>query len=90
MSKLSVAQEDVIDSSLSEKDDPTNEEIVSNTLGSVDNTSIDRAQNINGNIKLPKRNCANKFSNVKRANPALDVANQMKTKRRENILTRNS
>ena len=43
MSKLPAAQEDVIDSSLSEEDVPTNEEIVSNQLRSVDNKSIDRA-----------------------------------------------
>jgi hypothetical protein len=91
MSKLSAAQEDVIDSSLSDEDVPTtNEEIVSNPLRSVDNTSIDQAQNINRNIKLPKRNCANKFSNGKRAYPALDVANPMEIKRGENIPTRKS
>ena len=44
MSKLSAAQEDVIDSSLSEEDVPTNEEIVSSSLGSADNTSIGKAQ----------------------------------------------
>ena len=44
MSKLSAAQEVVIDSSRSEEDVPTNEEIVSNPLRSVDNTSIDKAQ----------------------------------------------
>ena len=44
MSKLSAAQEDVIDSILSEEDVPTNEEIVSSPLRSVDNTSIDKAQ----------------------------------------------
>ena len=84
MSKLSAAQEDVIDSSLSDEDVPTNEEIVSNPLRSVDNTSIDQAQNINRNSKLPKRNCANKFSNGKSSYPALDVANPMEIKRGEN------
>ena len=44
MSKLSAAQEVVIDSSLSEEDVPTNEEIVSSPLGSADNTSIGKAQ----------------------------------------------
>jgi hypothetical protein len=88
MLKLSGTQEVVIDYSLSEKDVPTNEEIVSNTLGSV--TSIDQAHNINKNIKLPRRTCANKFSNEKRANPALDVAAPMETKREENIPTRKS
>jgi hypothetical protein len=53
MLKLSGAQEVVIDSSLSKDDVPTNEEIVSNTLRFVDNTSIDQAHNINRNIKLP-------------------------------------
>jgi hypothetical protein len=90
MSKLLRAQEVVIDSSLSEKDVPTNKEIVSNTLGSVDNTSIDQAHNINRNIKLPKRNCANKFSNGKRANPVFDVAAPIETKQGENIPTRKS
>ena len=83
MSKLSAVQVDVIDSSLSEEDVPTNEEIVSNQLRSVDNTSIDVAHNINKNIKLPKRNCAIKFSNGKRAYPALDVAAPMEMKRGE-------
>jgi hypothetical protein len=69
--QISAAQEDVIDSSLSEEDVPSNEEIVSNTLGSVDNTSIVQAQNINRNIKFPNGN---------RANPALYVANPMETK----------
>jgi hypothetical protein len=90
MSKLSGAQEVVIDSSLSEEDVSTNEEIVSNTLGSVDNTSIDQVHNINRNIKPPKRNCANKFSNRKRANSSLDVAALMETKQGENIPTRKS
>jgi hypothetical protein len=91
MSKLPGAQEAVIDSSLSEEDVPTNEEIVSNLLRSVDNTSIDLAHNINRNIKLPERNCAIKFSNGKRANPALDVAAALKeTKRGENIPTQKS
>ena len=44
MSKLSAAHKDVIDSSFSEEDVPTNEEIASSPLGSVDNTSIDKAQ----------------------------------------------
>ena len=44
MSKLSAAQEVVIDSSRSEEDVPTNEEIVSCSLGSADNTSIGKAQ----------------------------------------------
>ena len=65
MSKLSAAQEDVIDSSLSEKDVPTNEEIVSSPLGSVDNTSIDKAQSNNRNIIIPNGNSANKFPNGK-------------------------
>ena len=90
MSKLSAAQEDVIDSSLSEKDVPTNEEIVSSPLGSVDNTSIDKAQYNNGNIILPNGNSANKFPNGKRAYPALDVANPKEQKRGEIILTRRS
>ena len=81
MSKLSAAQEDVIDSSLSEEDVPTNEEIVSSPLGSVNNTSIDKAQYNNRNIILPNGNSANKFPNGKRAYPALDVANPMENKR---------
>ena len=44
MSKLSAAQEVVIDTSRSEEDVPTNEEIVSYWLGSDDNTSIGKAQ----------------------------------------------
>jgi hypothetical protein len=84
MSKLSAAQGDVIDSRLSEEDVPTSKEIVSNPLRSVNNTSINRAQYINRNVMLPKRICANKFSNEKRAYPALDVANPMETKRGEN------
>ena len=44
MSKLSAAQEDVIDSSRGVEGAPTHEEIVSNPLRSVDNTSIDKAQ----------------------------------------------
>jgi hypothetical protein len=55
MSKLPAAQEDVIDSSLSKEDVPTNDKIVSNPLGSVDNVSIDQAQNFNRNIKTSKR-----------------------------------
>jgi hypothetical protein len=90
MSKLSAAQKDVIDSGLSEEDVPTNKEIVSNPLRSVDNTSIDQEQNINKNIKLPKMNCANQFPNRKRAYPALDVATPMEIKRGENITTRKS
>jgi hypothetical protein len=90
MSKLPAAQEYVIGSSLSDQDFPTNDKIVSNLLGSVDNTSIDQAQNINRNIKIPKRNCANKFSNRKRAFPALDDAILMETKRVETIPTRKS
>ena len=53
MSKLSEAQEDVIDSSRGEEDVPTNEEIVSNPLRSVDNTSIDKPQLNNRNIIIP-------------------------------------
>ena len=67
MSKLSAAQEDVIVSSLSKEDVPTNEEIVSSPLGSVDNTSTDKAQYNNRNIILPNGNSANKFPNGKRA-----------------------
>ena len=90
-SKLSAAQEDVIDSGRSEEDVPTNEEIVSNPLGSADNTSIGQAHNIKrNNIKIPNGKRANKFSNGKRANPALDVANAMETKRVENIPSRKS
>ena len=44
MSKLSAAQEEVIDSSRGVEGAPTHEEIVSNPLRSVDNTSIDKAQ----------------------------------------------
>ena len=50
MSKLSSDQLDVIDSSLSEEDVPTNAKIVSNQLRFGDNTSIDLAQNMNENI----------------------------------------
>ena len=64
--------------------------IVSNQLGSVDNTSIDVAHNINRNIEVPKRNCAIKFSNGKRAYPALDDAAPMEMKRGETTPTRKS
>ena len=90
MSKLSAAQEDVIDSSRSEEDVPTNEEIVSNPLRSVDNTSISKAQLNNRNIIIPNGNSANKFSNGKRAFPAFDVANPKEQRRKEIILTRRS
>ena len=91
MSKLSAAQEDVIDSSLSEEDVPTNEEIVSSPLGSADNTSIGKSQYLlNRNIILPNGNSANKFPNGKRAYPALDVANLKEQKRGEIIPTRRS
>ena len=60
MSKLSAAQEDVIDSSRGEEDVPTNEEIVSNPLRSVDNTSIGKPQLNNRNIIIPNGNSGNK------------------------------
>ena len=44
MSKLSAAQEVVIDSSRNEEVVPINEEIVSCSLGSADNTSIGKVQ----------------------------------------------
>jgi hypothetical protein len=65
-------------------------EIVSNTLGFVNNTSIDQAQNMNGHIKLPKSNCAIKFSNGKRAYPVVDDADPMEMKRGETTPTRKS
>jgi hypothetical protein len=71
-SMLSTAQEVEIESNLSEEDVPTNEAIVSNPFRSADK-SISKVNNIiMNNIKFPKR---------KHANPALDVANLMKTKR---------
>ena len=90
MSKLSAAQEDVIDSSRGVEGAPTHEEIVSNPLRSVDNTSIDKPQLINRNIIIPNGNSGNKFSNGKRASPALDVANPKEQKREELIPTRRS
>ena len=89
-SKLSAAQEDVIDSSRGVEGAPTHEEIVSNPLRAVDNTSIDKPQLINRNIIIPNGNSGNKFSNGKRASPALDVANPKEQKRAELIPTRRS
>jgi hypothetical protein len=90
MSKLPRTQEELIDSSISVEDVHTNTKIVSNQIRYGDNNVIDQAQNMNGHIKLPKSNCAMKFSNGKRAYPALDVANPMEIKRGENIPTRKS
>jgi hypothetical protein len=45
---------------------------------------------MNRNIKIPERNCANKFSIEKRAYPALDVETPMETKRVETTPTRKS
>jgi hypothetical protein len=90
MSKLPGAQEDMIDSSVSEEDVPTNAKTVSNQLRAGDNTSIDPAHNMNKNIRFPKCNCATKFSNGKRAYPALDVAAPMEMKRGETTPIRKS
>ena len=50
MSKLPGAQEELIDSSVSEEDVPTNTKIVSNQIRYGDNNVIDQAQNMNGHI----------------------------------------
>ena len=65
MSKLPGAQEELIDSSVSVEDVHTNTKIVSNQIRYGDNNVIDQAQNMNGHIKLPKSNCAMKFSKWK-------------------------
>ena len=90
MSKLPRTQEELIDSSASVEDVHTNTKIVSNQIRYGDNNVIDQAQNMDGHIKLPKSNCAMKFSNGKRAYPALDDADPMEMKRGETTPTRKS